>query len=344
MKRFYSIQPNTKATWNGSKLNLNNPFYSAWVNYENATFSFQDAMIKAFSGSKLDTLKHQRDLENIAKFPVILIRPLPSFRALQPNQKKHSEKKFNWSSNHVSSAAYDDEIAQEIRSTCRIPFTPWYDPLICFRELQMHSLSKMKQNGIFPDMGKVLQALFKESPERYFRAIKLILTQSHYVTQNAVRCLEPASWHLPTKEIVEDFAKSERGHDKLLQDSLDKIPYTPTASASNEVIYLLSLLKYTAENHILAFAFMIDFFERESSGDNGPVVQSLLQYAPEFRIQEGIQKHARINEHLEHDAIGFNIASKIPKVNKETIDAAIQACEYAVDLLTSMVLFIHREI
>ena len=170
--------------------------------------------------------------------------------------------------------------------------------------------------------------------EEYAKGASLLVRQNHYVTQKCQKSLLPAvSVAQDAKGLVEEFIAEEKGHDRILNIALKDLSENPESiPASSHTIVLMYLLEYSAQTNFLAFAMIVNFFERSSYQETDPLAQLLIK-GGFTKAAKQINHHMEINDAGGHEnlALGF-----LEYMNLCDSDYALEAIHLAE--LTSMVM------
>jgi hypothetical protein len=177
--------------------------------------------------------------------------------------------------------------------------------------------------------------------EEYVHSMQSLLEHSLYITQNAVSVLREGLGRFPrADELLQSFISSEMGHDLLVLKSL-KIFGTQRNNGSSvlldEVKILMEILRYAANNSLLALSALIEGFEGVKYDSEPNNIWSLLDNIPGFaNASTGVREHQRINDQHDHANICIELASVLPPVTREEAVFAILLCEMAENLRQSL--------
>jgi hypothetical protein len=173
--------------------------------------------------------------------------------------------------------------------------------------------------------------------EKSKRALALLVRQNHFVTASCEDMLTPAlERHPSSAEKIRDFIAAERGHDKILAHALKSMNVNP----ENEKVLrstkdLTEFFKAQATEDILTFAFMVDIFERSSSGEH-PLARVLREKGFEAAAK-AIQNHANINIEEEHHNEGLEIIEELGGISevrgRRLVNKAYEAAKLVIAML-----------
>lgn len=168
----------------------------------------------------------------------------------------------------------------------------------------------------------------------FIDVMRNVLKHSLYVTSKAIECIEESIHLRPeTKDLIENYVNSERGHDVLVKKSLLALGGSvDMATLENEVCpeikTMMSALKYAASNHPLTFAALLEGFEGLNYDEENVSIWDLLEDIPGYpNASRGVKEHSKINKKENHSNICLDIASLLPPVSKEDVVLAARIAE-----------------
>lgn len=216
-----------------------------------------------------------------------------------------------------------------ILAKSRKRLTPVYDALSLFTQIRLqlcaHPLPKPDQD---------FAALQAADPQAFLEFAKFYIRQNHFVTQHAADSLAPSLASPYLKNLMHGFIASERGHDKLMEQSLTALGVTDPEAIEvlPEVRQLVSLLAFTAGRYRLAFAVLVDLFERESPESEHPLAVLLAQTEGGKKAAIGLARHTEINQQQQHTDFAIRLAAALPSLKDSAAQATIQLAEAALNL------------
>ena len=179
------------------------------------------------------------------------------------------------------------------------------------------------------DKGNEVFEKIKSLPQEGFvQAAARIVRQNHYVTQKCGEALAPAVQIAQSaKPQVEDFIKAERGHDRLLALTLKSLSQEPESlPVTANTAALMALLTLCAERNFLAFALVVDFFERSSYQSSDPMAQ-LLEGGGFHEAAKQINRHMEINDAGGHENVACGFLEPMAFCDPEYAVEAIHLAE-----------------
>ena len=215
---------------------------------------------------------------------------------------------------------------------------PLFDPYTLFSVARRFHLLDSIENSQVQNLYQWVRGLPKET-EIYRQSCIKIVRQNHYVTQRCESVLRPAlDLAQNAREDVLAFIKAEAGHDVLLRRSLKSL----SVDRPNEIPpvapieLLMDLFEYAARNNFLAFAMIVDIFERTSHDGQDPLAQVLTDGGFEQAAKQ-IDIHREINDSGEHENVALDFLSKMGPVHADYATEALRINELASTLMNLMV-------
>ncbi|OQW46601.1 MAG: hypothetical protein A4S09_05320 [Proteobacteria bacterium SG_bin7] len=171
----------------------------------------------------------------------------------------------------------------------------------------------------------------RTNTQKFKDASALIVRQNHYVTEKCDSTLRAA---LPISQNsysnVMEFIRAESGHDNILRKALKSLGVEPPESIPtlDAVIALMTVFKFAAERNFLAFAMIVDIFERTSYQETDPMA-SLLADGGEEKASHQLEIHRQINDEGEHENVALGFLSSMAPVSEEYSRQALYFAELA---------------
>lgn len=167
-------------------------------------------------------------------------------------------------------------------------------------------------------------------PSHMAPALAFVISQNLHVTQRCAAVLgaaEPQAGN--ALEALREFAKAERGHDRIMAGALAAFP-SPLPPWSLEVHpatgLLMDLFHQLARFNFLAFAFAVHLFERPQFEDVHPVTKLLREHGLD-KAADRYEVHHRINDDGDHDHIGFDLIRVLPPLSSVAARQAVRWAE-----------------
>lgn len=181
------------------------------------------------------------------------------------------------------------------------------------------------------------EEIAKLDGERFARAAGLMVRQNHYVTQQCKASLLPAVQTAGrARGQVERFIKEEDGHDKILNVAMTTLAKDPEAVPVSPLTKaLMQLLRYAAGRNFLAFAMVVDFFERSTYEDKDPLARLLAKGGFDKAARQ-INRHMDINDAGEHENVACGFLADMAPVDPPYALEALRIAE-AVSLVMNAV-------
>jgi len=184
---------------------------------------------------------------------------------------------------------------------------------------------------------KTFEEIEKLEGERFAQAAGLMVRQNHYVTQQCKASLLPAVQTAGrARGQVERFIKEEDGHDKILNVAMTTLAKDPAAVPVSPLTRaLMQLLRYAAGRNFLAFAMVVDFFERSTYEDKDPLARLLAKGGFDKAARQ-INRHMDINDAGEHEKVACGFLAPMAPVDPYYAFEALRIAE-AVSLVMNAV-------
>jgi hypothetical protein len=204
-----------------------------------------------------------------------------------------------------------------------------YDPESLFSVARrFHLLNDLEWNKT-ADLIEFVKSL-KDDEEKFREASALIVRQNHYVTE---KCDEVLRTALPISQSAEDeiirFVEAEAGHDKLLAKALRSLGAEPSdVPAIDAVVALMEVFRLVAERNLLAFAMVVDIFERSSYRKEDPLT-SLLNEGGQSTAAHMADVHREINDAGEHENVALGFLAEMASVDGAYAREALRLAELA---------------
>jgi len=203
-----------------------------------------------------------------------------------------------------------------------------HDPFTLFSVARRYHLLSEVEKDETRALNEQVNAL-PQGSEAFVSASSLILRQNHYITQ---RCEEVLSAALPScgssRAAVQAFIDAEAGHDKILEKAFSKLAVAPSAiPVLPSVQALMDTFKGAAEN-LLAFAMIVDIFERSDYAPEDPLA-ALLKKGGKEDAAKHIQNHRHINDLGGHENLALTFLDALKPVSAEYAEQALRLAELA---------------
>ena len=180
----------------------------------------------------------------------------------------------------------------------------------------------------------------KGDEPNFNRVAALMVRQNHYITQRCQDCLLPALENAKAaRQKIQDFIQAEYGHDRILAAALSSIP-SSDPQVVPESRALMDLLKFAAQRNFLAFAMIVDFFER-SSYQESDAFADVLEHGGLSTAAKQINRHKDINDGGEHENFALGFLAFMAPVKKDYAEEALRLAEVtsnAMNLLSAGIL------
>lgn len=188
------------------------------------------------------------------------------------------------------------------------------------------------------DRGKEAFRFIESLPSEDFRqAVSIVVRQNHYVTQKCQEALAPAT-HIAgqARAEVEHFLREENGHDLILNAAMKSlVPDPESLPVSAQTVALMQLLKFAGSRNFLAFAMVVDFFERSSYEKIDPLAQLLKKGGFEKAARQ-VNRHMEINDAGEHENVGCGFLRTMGPCELNYAKEAIRIAEAVSLVMNSM--------
>lgn len=169
---------------------------------------------------------------------------------------------------------------------------------------------------------------FASDKTKFEKASALMVRQNHYVTELCGKALEPGlSTAKGARPQVQEFIDAEYGHDRILKAALVAMGRDPlTIPVTSQSKVLMDLLRAAAERNFLAFAMIVDFFERSSYQESDPLAQVLEQGGLGSAARH-INKHMEINDSGEHENVALGFLKTMGPITPDYAEEALRLAE-----------------
>ncbi len=207
------------------------------------------------------------------------------------------------------------------------------DPRSLFSVARRYNLLNCLENDETQSLFTFVRSL-KSDPAQFNQAAALMVRQNHYVTERCRGALEPALENARgARGSVQAFIQAENGHDRLLKSALTKMGLEPgQVPVTSQAKILMDLLQFSAERNFLAFAMIVDGFERSAYQDTDPLAQVLEDGGLRSAAQQ-INRHMEINDSGEHENVALNFLATMGPVGREYAQEAIQMAEITSNVM-----------
>ena len=214
-----------------------------------------------------------------------------------------------------------------------------YDPAAVFSVVRRFHLLNDIENNKTKDLIGHLNALDKDSDAFKF-GNALVIRQNHYITKVCEPVLS-ASFEVAqgARGEVEEFVEAESGHDKILEVALKSMGQKAEEVPVLNCIYvLMDLFEAIARKNFLAFAAVIDVFERSSYLSEDPFAEVLKKGGQE-RAAYQLNVHRDINESGGHENVALGFLDNMAAVDAAYVNEAVKLSE----LLTLVIHMVSKE-
>jgi len=219
---------------------------------------------------------------------------------------------------------WDQEAALEFSQTAG-----GHDPETLYSVARRYHLLNDIENNVTSSLLNHVSIL-KTNPELFKKASALIIRQNHYITEKCDPTLRAA---LPMAQNAEDevmeFMQAEAGHDKILLKALESVGHTPEqVPALDTVIVIMEVFRMIAQRNFLAFAMVVDIFERTSYEPQDPMAKVLTEGGEE-KAAARMDTHREINDAGEHENVALSFLQHMNAVDAAYAKEALHLAELA---------------
>lgn len=193
---------------------------------------------------------------------------------------------------------------------------------------RFHLLNDLEQNKTanLIEFASSLQS----DPAKFQSASALIVRQNHYITEKCdgvVRSALPIAKNAGSA--VMDFIQAEAGHDKILAKALKYIGFDPQQiPVISTTVALMEVFKRIAERNLLAFAMVVDIFERTSYRKTDPLTE-LLEKGGQTAAGQMADRHREINDSGEHENIAIGFLNDMAPIDSSYANESLRLAELA---------------
>ena len=174
-------------------------------------------------------------------------------------------------------------------------------------------------------MREGLNHLARTAPERFRKASSEFVRSAQLATSLCANLISPALAAFPAQsEKLRTFLEDERGHDKLMEQSLRALGMSCSdqPEAREEAIIALGTLALAAKHSPFALACVISAFEGYTAQDCDEVAEALKANGYEIAAI-GLDRHLAINNAGSHHDFGRGLLVTIHTVStSEVFEAA----------------------
>ncbi|MEQ1875165.1 MAG: hypothetical protein ABL958_00875 [Bdellovibrionia bacterium] len=204
-----------------------------------------------------------------------------------------------------------------------------FDPETLFSiARRFHLLNDIEWNKT----GEMLEYVrgLKNDPAAFQSASALIVRQNHYITEQCESVLKAG---LPTSQssyaAVSEFIQAEAGHDIILSRALKSLGAdAATTKVLDTTVVLMEVFREVAKRNFLAFAMVVDIFERTSYQGGDPLA-SLLRAGGHDTAARQADIHRDINDSGGHENIALGFLAEMKAVDSEYAQEALRLAEVA---------------
>jgi hypothetical protein len=214
-----------------------------------------------------------------------------------------------------------------------------YDPESVFSVARRFHLLNDIENNKTKDLFSFLSQSDKNSDTFKFNNA-VVIRQNHHITKV---CEPVLSASLKTaqnaRHAVLEFVDAEAGHDKILEVALKSMGKTPEEiPVLSCVTILMELFQAIAEKNFLAFAMVIDVFERSSYLDQDPLAV-VLKDGGLNKAASQLNTHRDINEKGGHENVALEFLNSMAPINADYLIEALRLSE----LLTLVIHMVSKD-
>jgi hypothetical protein len=250
--------------------------------------------------------------------PLELLRALVTKPQFQDNIKRFSKRTTDWK------WTWDHEAALTFSLTPN-----GYDPETLFSVARrFHLLNDLEWNKT----GEMLEYVrnLKSDPKAFQKSSALIVRQNHYITEQCDSVLRAA---LPISQKaygeVTEFIQAETGHDKILGKAIKSIgAETQEVPTIDTTILLMEVFREVAKRNFLAFALVVDIFERSSYRKEDPLANLLRAGGLETAAKQA-DIHRDINDSGGHENVALGFLVDMTPVSEDYAIEALSLAELA---------------
>ncbi len=234
-------------------------------------------------------------------------------------------------------ASKEDE--QEIMMTLKSRTSPWdHDSILKFATVdemycpesvltavrKFHMIEVKERGGVSQVYTTVRELPDDQQQDMAARLIR----QNHYVTSRCIEAVEPAlEIAQSSKEEVEKFIKEEKGHDIIMAKAVEAAGFdAEKVEVCLNARVIMDLLKFSASRNFLAFALLIDFFERSNFSGKDPLGELLSDIGLKDSAKL-VNRHMQINDMGEHDAVSLDLLKNVGLVTEPYLREALAIAE-----------------
>lgn len=182
-----------------------------------------------------------------------------------------------------------------------------HDPVTLFSVARRFHLVDSAEKNRTGELYEYIRTLHGDVP-RFREASALVVRQNHYVTQLCDRSLRPALVTAGRAEHeVLEFIEAEAGHDAIMSRAIEAMGIDPEAvPVIAPVRALMELFAAVGRRNFLAFAMVVDYFERSSYQEHDPLAD-MLTGGGQVQAARHVDVHKEINDSGGHEnaALGF---------------------------------------
>ena len=246
------------------------------------------------------------DQHRILASTLNLASPAELLQSLTASSKEPAAIKMVTEARLPKSWSWDIEAAEEFSK-----FQDLFDPQSLFSVARrFHLLNDLESNRT-GEMLTYVQSL-KADSEKFRKASALVLRQNHYITEQCESVLREAlAIGRNANEEILAFIQAESGHDGILAKALRSLGADPVQTQVTPVAKtLMEVFRFSARRNLLAFAMIVDIFERTSYREEDPVT-SMLKSGGEAAAGRQIDIHRDINDSGGHENVALEFLNSM---------------------------------
>jgi hypothetical protein len=204
-----------------------------------------------------------------------------------------------------------------------------YDPESLYSIARRFHLLNDLENNVTGPLIDYVRSL-KNQTEKFRKASAVIVRQNHYITEKCDVTLRAA---LPSaqgaEEEILEFIQAEAGHDKILLKALKSLGTTPESVPTlDATISIMDVFRYVGKRNLLAFAMVVDIFERTSYDEQDPMAAVLIE-GGESTAGAQMDTHREINDAGEHENVALGFLQTMKPVSEAYAREALFLAELA---------------
>lgn len=208
-----------------------------------------------------------------------------------------------------------------------------HDPVTLFSVARRFHLLDSVENNRTGQLYEFIRTLHGDVA-RFRGASALVVRQNHFVTQKCDEALRPAlATAGDAEEAVLAFIEAEAGHDSIMSRAIEAMGVDPAqVPVIAPVRALMDLFASVGRRNFLAFAMVVDYFERSSYQEHDPLAEMLVG-GGQVQAAKFVDVHKDINDAGGHENAALAFLASMGPVAPDYAMEALKLAEVVTNTM-----------